>query len=253
MNHSVAESLRKPVSDRALETILGVALALWCVGEVLFEHSTFAQTLWCVANRPAQFVQALVVGCLVAILAAKRFRLGVREVALVFPLLFFALLVWGKTRDAHTLVLALAVICAQGMDLRRLARMYAVGAVFALVVTFAVTGWVYTKDPAFSLKNLVFGRYVFGYFGALACLVLCIASTLCVVLRDRRAKAALAVMCMLFAALAAVPLHSKRCALFLLLLAAIIVVDLRWPERLEATFANRWVRWVVALLPIALF
>ena len=253
MNHSVAESLRKPVSDRALETILGVALALWCVGEVLFEHSTFAQTLWCVANRPAQFVQALVVGCLVAILAAKRFRLGVREVALAFPLLFFSLLVWGKTRDAHTLVLALAVICAQGMDLRRLARMYAVGVVCALAVTFAVTGWVYTKDPAFSLKNLVFGRYMFGYFGALSCLVLGFASALSVVVRGRRARVALAVACVAFAAVSAVPLHSKRCALFLLLLAAIILVDLRWPERLEAALSSRWARWGVALLPAALF
>lgn len=253
MTQTVRERLSAPVSERALETILGVALALWTFGEILFEHSTFAQTFWCVANRPVQYVQALVVGCLVAALASKRFRLGARDVALMFPLLFFALLVWGKSRDPHTLVLALFVVCVQGMDLRRLARMYAAGVVCALVITLAVTGWVYTKDPAFSLKNLVFGRYMFGYFGALSCLVLGLASALSVVVRGRRARVALALACVAFAAVSAVPLHSKRCALFLLLLSAIIAIELRWPERLEAALSNRWARWGVALLPAALF
>ncbi len=253
MTQTVRERLSAPVSERALETILGVALALWTFGEILFEHSTFAQTFWCVANRPVQYVQALVVGCLVAILAAKRFRLGVREVALMFPLLFFALLVWGKSRDPHTLVLALFAVCAQGMDLRRLARVYAAGAVVTLVAALALTGWVYTRDPAFSLRNVVFGRYVFGYFGALSCLLFSIVSAACLFVRGRKARVGLAVLCVAFAALSAVPLHSKRCAVFLLLLAALIAADV-WRGEALARVARRDVTlWAVAVLPAVLF
>lgn len=253
MTQTVRERLSAPVSERALETILGATLALWTFGEILFEHSTFAQALWCVANRPVQYVQALVVGCLVAVLASKRFRLGVRDVALMFPLLFFALLVWGKSRDPHTLVLALFAVCVQGIDLRRLARAYATGAMVALVAALALTGWVHSLDSSFSLRNVVFGRYVFGYPGALSCLLFSIVSAACLFVRVRKARVGLAVLCVAFAALSAAPLHAKRCGVLFLLLAALIVADVLRGEALARVARRDLTLWVVAVLPAVLF
>ena len=98
--------------------------------------------------------------------------------------LFVAITVWDKLKDTRLLALALLVVAARQMDLRRLLRFYVGGAAVALltVTALAVLGVTTIKlEP-----SLCFG---FSNAKTVACLLMGIANAICIVEDGRGTRA----------------------------------------------------------------
>lgn len=242
------ERADRPMDDHALETLVGVAIAAWTFGLLVFTHATVGQLPFSRDFSLGTCCQAVALGCLIAAIASKRFDFKPAGLVGLGVLLFSSISIWNKSQDLRLLVLALLVVAARGMDMRRLLRFFAGAAALALlcVTTLAVTGVTTVRvDP-----TLAFG---FASAKTVACLLLGITSALCLTVEDRRMRIPCAVVCLVCAALAMFILKVRSYAVFMALVGVLVVFQDVIARRLSGIMAHREFGWFMAAAPIVLF
>ena len=238
----------RPMGNRALETLVGVAIAAWTFGLLVFTHATVGQLPFARTYSLGTCCQAAALGCLIASIAGRRFDFKPAGLAGLGVLLFVAITIWSKSQDLRLLVLALLVIAARGMDMRRLLRFFVGSAVLALlcVTALAVLGITTVKfDPMPS----------FGFTSAkiVACLLFGIVSAFCLLANDRLTRRICAATCLVCAVVVIVVLKVRSYAIFMALVAVLVLFQDVLARRLSRAMAHREFGWFMSVVPIALF
>lgn len=256
MDLSVSEKLKEkmsgPISPAALELIVGFTLALWTFCRILFVHSSLASSYWVGTNKPMQYVQAIVLGFLIAAIACKGIDLKPVSIALLFCLFLSSVTLWKMKNNLNPLVLALFLVVSRGMSLRRLARYYIGATIAALAAAMLLTCVMMVRHGEFSLKDALLLRYGFEEQYVMAMAIFSALAAAAVIVRKKRSRNALMVACVLCAAVAFVPLHAKRMAIFMLALAACVFFGEAKRDDLLRLLSRREVRMALAVLPIVL-
>lgn len=245
---ALKERAERPMSDHALETLVGVAIAAWTFGQLVFTHATVGQLSIARDFSLGTCCQAVALGCLIAAIASRRFVFEPAGLVGLGVLLFSSITVWNKLQDLRLLVLALLIIAARNMDMRRLLRFFVGSALLALlcVTALAFMGVTMIKfDPTPS----------FGFTSAkvVACLLLGIVSALCLLANGRRTRIICAVTCLVCAAVAMLVLKVRSYAIFMTAVAVLVVCQDMLARRLSRIMAHREFGWFMAALPIVLF
>lgn len=238
----------RPVDDHALETLVGVAIAVWTFGQLVFTHATVGQLALVRDFSLGTCCQAIALGCLVAAIASRRFDFKPVGLVGLGVLLFSSISIWSKSQDLRLLVLALLIVAARNMDMRCLLRFFVGGAVSALlcVTVLAVLGVSAIRvNPEFS----------FGFASAktVACLLFAIVSALSLLAEDRRTRIVCAVVCVVCAVVAMFVLRVNSYAIFMVLVGEFVVFQDVLGCRLARIMAHREFGWFMAAVPIVLF
>lgn len=246
-------ALAAPVSPRALETFVGIVLAVWVIGRVVLVHSVIADTNWAIWNEPYPLLLAVVVGCLVAALACKGLDLELPGIVGLCCLLFAVLAVWSKTGDARPIVLTLFLVAAKGMNLARLLRFFGISALAAIATAALAVAVFSALGKIDDLGGQLPVVRAFSEPSMIACLLF---GALCAgfinLKDDMRLRVALFVACLLCAVAAFTLLHARRCGLLMAVLTVCILAESRFRDSLGAFFAKRSTSWLIAALPVAL-
>lgn len=246
--------LNAPPSARSLDNLAYVMLGLWVFGEIVFAQSTASAISWAIPVEPLLAIDAVVLGCLVVVLACKKFDFELPGTVGLVCLLFSALMVWNQRGDTHLVFLVLFLLVFKEMDLRKAMRVYAISAFAAFVVAIGISFFVHPEIDAFSLKSAILGRYAFEYSGAIACLLFSILAAVALSSsRESAVRIVLIVACVICAAGAFGLLYARRSAVLMLALAAFLAMDRKKPQSLAGLLSRREARWFIAVFPIALF
>lgn len=252
MNKNSLRALREradgPMDGHAIETLVGVAVAAWTFGQIVFVHATVGQLPFAREFSLGVCCQAVALGCLIAAIASRRFEFEPAGLVALGVFLFVVITFWNKSKDPRLLVLALLVIAARRMNLRRLLRFYAGGAVAALLcvlalAVFGVTTIKYTPSPGFGFANVK----------TVGCLLMGIVAAICIIEDKRDMRIPCFVLCLACAAVTVIVLRTMSYAVFMVIIGACVLgrdVLTRFASRL---MAHREFGWFMAALPIVLF
>ena len=257
MDLSVSEKLKErlsgPISSAALELFVGLTLAFWTFFRVLLVHSSLASSYWVGTNKPMQYVQAIVLGLLIAAVACKELDLKPVGMALLFCLLFSSVSLWRMEGNLNLLVLALFLVASRGMSLRRLARYYIAAVIAAIAAAVLLVCAMKVRHGEFVLKDALLLRYGFENQYVMAVAIFSALAAAAMIVRKQRLKHMLMVASALCAVVAFVPLHAKRMAIFMIALGACVYLTEIKRDDLLRLLSRREVRVALAALPIALF
>lgn len=254
IKHWVARGV-EPVSERWVDTMLCVALALWTFGQICMAHSTIAGLPLVAGAHLDKIHQAIVAGCLVAALACREYEFEPLELVLLGLALFATVSVWRANGDAHLIVLLLFAVTAAGMDPHRLARWYVGGALAGLVMVLVMQ----SVGASALVATLQWPHYVSAYgFSELYHLPYLLFSVLVgIVLGTEDSGSwfdvAVSVVCVLAAAILYVTLHAVRVSASLVLFGGFIVLRPYRPRLVHEVMSHKGARWFVVLLPLVLF
>lgn len=248
MRQGYAGSLRDGGATGLAQHAVGLALVVWTFCHLAFVHANAGGVAWIDAPVVVGVSRAVVVGLLVASVALRGFRLGVREQLLAAAFAAATMGVWSFTHESRFVVLALFVYAAAGLDLERLGRIFVWAALASLAFVLVTT--LLPDVPAnYFVKNGA-AYYSFGFVSPDVIASLLIGISLALVLTMPRTWwIPLAVILALVIATMIVALGTKREALFLLLPLACVVAQALKPDVLRRVAASNVARWTVALLP----
>lgn len=248
----IRQLVNEPVSDRWVNPLVGFALFVWTFGQIVFVHSNVSLLPFVVDNGIAQFHQAITVGCLVAALACRGMDFRPMGVVGLFCALFAALTVWRQAHDPHLIVMLLLVIAAKDMDVSVLARRYVYGAFVGLLVVCVCVLCGAVSKNAFVVQDSLVAAYGFRNVMYVPCLLFSLPMGILMGMRDAKLWRYVIAAC-LAGALVEALLGAVVLAILLLLLAGgAFVRETRPGLWLRAMRGPSW-RWLVALLPLALF
>ena len=247
-------ALSKPISSHALEIFVGIVLALWVFGTIAFKQSVISSTDWAAAIKPYSFLLALTAGCLVASLACKGIDFELAGAVGLCCMLFAVLIYWRLANNAQPLVLALFLLAVKDMDLKRLLRFYAGGAIAGLVGSAVLVAVFSTSGIADCATSPLPILGAFNEPSIIACILFSVLCALTIGSGDNpRIRIALVAACLLCAAAAFTFLHAKRCAFLIITLGVYHLANWKFADSLNSVFSRKSARWFLAALPIALF
>ena len=245
---ALRERADRPMDDHALETLVGVAVAIWTFGQLVFVHGTVGQLPFAREFSLGVCCQSVALGCLIAAIASRRFEFEPAGLAGLGVLLFVTITVWSKLKEPRLLVLALLIIAARQMDLRRLMRFYLGGAVAALLVVTALA--------AFGIATITYDSqpgYGFGNAKVVGCLLMGIVVAACIIEGRRDMRIPCLALCLVCAGVALLVLRLKSYAVIMALIAACVLFQDSLTRFASGIIARREFSWFMAALPIVLF
>ncbi len=240
------------MAPRSIETLVAVSLVIWTLSSIIFSHATISLTPFITRRDPALICRSISIGCLIAVVACRSFKLAPAGVLWLFALLFTTITAWNTTKDLRILYFVLLLVSSYGMDTRRLLRFFVVAATagFVLVMLMTVTGMEANKlvtTPDATVWTFGFGTsQTFGslLFGLLMVCVLLFA-------QDRLRVPTMA-LCIVAAVVFALSTHSVLLVILSLAMAACVALDLRDESFWDNVSRRQVVRWVLAALPVVL-
>lgn len=241
------------MTQRGIETLVGVALAVWVFGQLVFSYSTFSQLYRISLLDISKFHQAIAAGCLIAAVASKSIRLRPAEIVAIFVALFATLTVWRRGGDARPVILLLFLVVSTDLDISRLARFFVAGALaaFVLVLGMAAIGKSATRFAA--LEGGLTSAYGFDRPETLSFAHLGVLGALPLGWKKQLSWQHYGVLCLAGALVTLLVLHQPFVAVLMVGLACLVALPALRPEISDAAAQSTIFRWVVALLPVALF
>lgn len=250
---SLLKRAEEPVPHEWIDRMVCIALMVWTFGEIVFTHSLVGDLDVVRANGLGVLHQALTGGLLIAALTCKKLDVERPTLVVLGCALFSTVVLWRAKGDAGPLVLVLMLVVGGSVDLRLLARCYALSAVVGMLVAMlcsclgisgaldALVGAVFV--PTFGFKE----QGVFGY------LILSTSVGIALGTANARLRLALAAVDIVGAGLLFVFVRAKIVALFVAALSGGIVLCERVPRLRWLNGVHRKLCWGVALVPLALF
>ena len=246
--HALRKRFDRPVGDYGHETLVGVAVAIWTFGQLVFTHATVGQLPFAREFSLGVCCASVALGCLVAAIASRQFEFEPAGLAGLGIFLFVAITVWNKLRSPRLLVLLLLIVAARQMNVRRLLRFYVGGAVAALfvVAVLAVLGvTTINLNPSIG----------FGFANAktVACLLMGIVAAICISEDRRGMRVPCAVLCLLCVVVTMFVLRVRSYAVFMALMGVCVLGRDVLARFAAGLMVHREFSSFVAALPIVLF
>lgn len=256
----------RSANGRVAETLVGIALAVWVFGRLVFAHSDVGTLPAMPALKPMAYVEALVFGCAVAVISMREVRMDAVGFVALGLLLATALIVRTRLKDPSLLVFALLLAASKGMRFSRLVLFGLVGVAGGVILVAAIR--MFPTEFAGANRHTLARLHFAGNqmvprlaFESLACLFL--VSWICrhetkasafsgyrfLVSRKRLCCALFVVGCALLAVVSAVRYGSRRYALLILLLGVCVIAYAVWQSELDAGSKLPWIRLAVAVAP----
>ena len=247
------ERAEEPMTQRGIEILVGVALAVWVFGQLVFSYSTFAQVYRISLMDISKFHQAIAAGCLIAAVASKNIRLRPAEIVAIFVALFATLTVWRRGGDTRPVILLLFLIVSTDLDLSRLARFFVAGAILAFILVLGVAAIGRSATRFAITEGSLTSAYGFDRPETLAFALLGTLGALPLGWKKQLSWTHFYVLCLVGAVTTLLVLHQLSVTVLMVGLACIVALPALRPTLPEAATQSTLFRWAMALLPVALF
>ena len=242
-----------PGSRRLGQRVVCLALALWVAGQVAIADSTVAMIPVVKALSLSSAHQVLVLGILAASVVCMDYDSTAKELLAIGSVLLALLTSLRGDSHTRTSTVLLMACAAKDIRLKSLVRAYATGLVAGILVALTLSSWGISTSVMTLIRSTYLPLFGFRRQGFFSYLLL--ASVMAIVLGwgKKRPWLPLGGACVALAAIMFVLQHTTRASLALAAFGIALVAYALIPHKLAALARRPWVRWAIAIMPLAIF